>query len=186
MSNNTILQINSSGRQTDSLTKQWSAKITDKLSHENSQVINRDLNSGLPFVDEGWIGANFTDKEQRTPAQQDKLKTSDQLISELQEADHIVIGAPIYNFSIPAVLKAWIDMVARAQVTFKYSEKGPVGLLTGKKAYIAMASGGVPIGSAMDYASNYLKHVLAFIGITDVTIVDIANSDEHLTQIVGV
>ena len=76
-------------------------------------------------------------------------------------------------------------MIARAQVTFKYSENGPVGLLKGKKVYIAMASGGVPIGSAMDFASNYLMHVMSFIGISDVTIVDIANSDENLTQING-
>jgi len=186
MNNKTILQIDSSGRLQDSLTRQLTEKIIKKLSIVNNSVIKRELNTGLPFVDEQWIGANFTDKDQRSLVQKDKLKISDMLIDELMKADHIVIGAPIYNFSIPAVLKAWIDMVARAQVTFKYTENGPVGLLKGKKAYIAMASGGVPIGSAMDFASNYLKHVLGFIGITDVIIFDGANSDEQIAQLRGV
>ncbi len=83
-----------------------------------------------------------------------------------------MIGIPIYNFNIPAVLKAWIDMVARVKLTFEYTANGPVGLLKDKKAFLAFSSGGVPIGSEMDFASNYMKHVLSFIGITDVTVVD--------------
>lgn len=90
----------------------------------------------------------------------------------MQEAEIIVIGSPIYNFSIAASLKAWIDMVARVGVTFKYTSTGPVGLLQNKKVYIAVASGGVKVGSEYDFSYAYLKHVLAFIGLTDVTIVD--------------
>lgn len=185
MLKNTVLQIDSSGRSQDSLTRELSEKITAKLTNSNSQVIKRDLNSGLPFVNEKWIGANFTDQEQRTQEQKDALKVSDHLIAELQSADHIVIGAPIYNFNIPAVLKAWIDMIARAKVTFEYSENGPVGLLQNKKAYIAIASGGVPVGSAMDFSSHYLKHVLAFVGITDVTIIDASQSEQQLEALFG-
>ena len=93
------------------------------------------------------------------------------MIEELKSADTIVIGVPIYNFGIPARLKAWIDLVARAGVTFRYTEAGPQGLLENKRAIIATASGGVPVGSPADFATTYLKQVLAFIGITDVTII---------------
>jgi FMN-dependent NADH-azoreductase len=83
----------------------------------------------------------------------------------------LVIGVPIYNFGVPATLKAWIDMIARARVTFRYTDQGPQGLLTGKKAYLLVASGGTPVGSAIDFATPWLKHVLAFIGITEVEVI---------------
>ena len=86
-------------------------------------------------------------------------------------ADTIVIGTPIYNFSVPSTLKAWIDLVARVGVTFNYTETGPVGLLEGKRAIIAVASGGTQAGSDIDFATTYLRHVLGFIGITDVELV---------------
>ncbi len=117
-----------------------------------------------------------------------KLALSDSLVADLQEASHIVIASPIYNFSVPAVLKAWIDMVARARVTFRYTENGPEGLLKGKKAYLVIASGGVPLGSDMDYASTYLRHVMGFLGIDDVTLVNAnelaqaANENEDVSQ----
>lgn len=180
-----ILQIDSSGRSQGSLTRELSEKITTRLSNNNSEVVKRDLNSGIPFVNEEWIGANFTDKDQRNQKQKESLKISDLLVAELQAADHIVIGSPIYNFNIPAVLKAWIDMIARAKLTFEYSENGPVGLLKNKKAYIVIASGGVPVGSAMDFSYNYLKHVLAFVGITDVTIIDASKSEQQLEALFG-
>jgi FMN-dependent NADH-azoreductase len=186
MLKNTILQIDSSGRNQGSLTRKLSEKITSKLTNSDSQVVKRDLNNGLPFINEAWIGANFTDKDERNQEQKEALKTSDLLIAELQAADHIVIGSPIYNFNIPAVLKAWIDMIARAKVTFEYSENGPVGLLKNKKAYIAIASGGVPVGSAIDFSYNYLKHVLAFVGITDITIIDASKSEQQLEALFGV
>ena len=123
MKNNTILQIDSSGRNSGSLTRELSQKITEKLNNDNTLVIKRDLNKGLPFVDENWITANFTEPEQRTEQQNGYLKQSDELVAELIQSDHIVIGAPLYNFLVPAVLKAWIDMIARARVTFKYTDK---------------------------------------------------------------
>lgn len=182
MTNTHVLSINSSGRYQDSLTRQVSEKLVAQLKQQSSvsQTKDRDLAKGLPFIDEQWIGANFTDPEQRSPVQQDKLAFSDALVAELEESGHIVIGSPIYNFSVPAVLKAWVDLIARARLTFRYTENGPEGLLKNKKAYLVMASGGVPIGSDMDLATPYLKQALRFIGIEDVTVIDATKVD--LTQ----
>ncbi len=169
-----LLQINSSGRFEGSITRQLSDLLVKqiKAGQPELEVINRDLATGLPFIDEQWIGANFTPEGERNNSHKETLSFSTELVGELQQADTIVIASPIYNFSIPAVLKAWIDLVARAQLTFKYTENGPEGLLKDKKAYVVVASGGVPIGSEMDFASGYLKQVLGFIGITDVTLID--------------
>ncbi|PCJ48824.1 MAG: FMN-dependent NADH-azoreductase [Gammaproteobacteria bacterium] len=177
MNQQTILQINSSGRLQGSSTRQLSDLVVQalKVNQPDLSIVTRDLVTGLPFIDEQWIGATFTPVEQRTETHKESLEFSDQLVVELEQASTIVIASPIYNFSIPAVLKAWIDLVARAQRTFRYTENGPEGLLKDKKAYIVVAAGGVPIGSAMDFATPYLKQVLGFIGISDVTIIDASN-----------
>ena len=177
--NNNILLINSSAREEGSLTRQMTRYIADQLfdKYSDSKIIVRDVASGLPFLDEQWVAANFTPIKDRTAAQIKKLAFSDELIKELQNANYIVIGAPIYNFSIPATLKAWVDMVARAGVTFKYSDKGPVGLLKNKKAYIAIASGGVKIGTEYDFSSRYLGHIMGFMGITDVEMINVNKYD---------
>jgi len=174
VSNKSILQINSSGRYEGSVTRMVSDKLVSQLHAANTELVinKRDLATGLPFIDEQWIGANFTDPEAREESQKTTLEFSDKLVSELQQAEKIVIASPIYNFSIPAVLKAWVDLVARARLTFQYTDNGPEGLLTGKTAYLVMASGGVPIGSEMDLATKYLIQVLGFIGISDVKILD--------------
>ena len=171
---NNILLINSSGRKHGSSTRQVSEKLTNLLSKQakDTQVIRRDVAEGLPFIDEQWIGANFTPPEDRNDQHSAALEFSDKLVQEVKKADTLVIASPIYNFGIPASLKAWIDLIARARLTFKYTENGPVGLLAGKKAYVVIASGGVQIGSNVDFVSPYIKHVLGFIGITDVTIVN--------------
>ncbi|KGM06199.1 FMN-dependent NADH-azoreductase [Methylophaga thiooxydans] len=171
--NNTILHINSSGRFSGSVTRDISTQLVTQLQQQRGTTpVQRDLAEGIPFIDENWITANFTDPEQRTEAQQTVLGFSDELIEELQQASHIVIAAPIYNFSVPAVLKAWIDQVARARVTFRYTENGPEGLLKGKKAYLVIASGGVPLGSEVDFVSPYLRQVMSFLGIDDVTVIN--------------
>ncbi len=121
--------------------------------------------------DEEWVSANFTNPEERSDEQNEKLRFSDTLVAERKASDTIVIGTPINNFSVPAALKAWIDLIARAKKTFRYTEEGPVGLLEGKKAIVIVASGGTKVGSEIDCAINYLKHVLGFIGVTDVTVV---------------
>ncbi len=168
-----ILKINSSGRSDGSVSRQLVQRAIDRLitAHPEAAVIERDVSSGLPVVDETWIGANFTPGEARTPEQEQKLEFSDELIGELRAADVIVIGVPIYNFGVPASLKQWVDLIARAGETFSYSESGPKGLLEGKRAIVAVASGGAETGSPADFASTYMKFVLGFVGITDVTIV---------------
>lgn len=164
----TVLHIDASARTEGSTTRDLSAQIVAKLGGE---VIRRDLAAPLPVLSEAWVGANFTPADQRSEAQAAELALSDTLIGELKAADTIVIGVPVYNFSVPANLKAWVDLVARAGVTFAYSENGPEGLLTGKRAILAVASGGVPVGSDYDFATSYMRHVLGFIGITDVELV---------------
>ncbi len=169
---NTILRIEASARDADSVSRQLTSKIIDQLGGLCAiRMINRDVSKGIPFVDAAWVGANFTPPEQRTPTQTSALSTSDRLIDELTQADTIVLGVPVYNFGIPASLKAWIDQITRAGVTFQYTENGPVGLLSGKRAIIVIASGGTLVGSTHDFASPYLKHIFGFIGITDVTII---------------
>ena len=165
----TVLNIQASARHDGSVTRQLSDKILTKIAAD--QTITRDLATGLPLLDAAWLAANFTLADDRTDVQRETLALSDTLITEIKQADTIVIGSPVYNFSVPAVLKAWIDQIARVGVTFKYTPDGPVGLLSGKRAIIVIASGGTPVGSDIDYASDYLKHIMGFIGITDVTII---------------
>ncbi|MEO0379143.1 MAG: NAD(P)H-dependent oxidoreductase [Pseudomonadota bacterium] len=164
----TTLHIDSSARFQGSVTRDLSALIVDKFQ---GPVIRRDLTEALPQITENWVNANFTPADQRDATQIDTLALSDQLVDELKAADTIVIGVPVYNFGVPAALKAWVDLVARAGVTFKYSETGPVGLLDGKRAILAVATGGTTVGSDIDFATGYMKHVLGFIGITDVQVI---------------
>jgi FMN-dependent NADH-azoreductase len=168
-----ILEVAASGRSEGSVSRMLSTDLIGALEerHGNIELTRRDLNKGLSFVDEAWINANFTAPEERSAEQRATLAESDALVAELKAADVLVIGAPIYNFGVPAALKAWIDMVARARLTFRYTENGPKGLLEGKKAYVIIASGGVPVDSAIDFATPYLRHALAFIGITDVEVI---------------
>jgi FMN-dependent NADH-azoreductase len=168
-----ILEVSASARRDTSVSRMLSADLIDALKARHGDVTHarRDLADGIPFVDEAWVEANFTPEETRSDAHRASLALSDELVEELARADVLVIGTPIYNFSIPAALKAWIDMIARARKTFRYTESGPRGLLEGKKAYLVVATGGVPVGSPVDFATPYLKHALKFIGITDVEIV---------------
>lgn len=165
----TILHIDASARRTGSATRDLSARIVQHLGA--SRIIRRDLATPLPLLTEDWITANFTPAEQRDATQRDLLALSDELVKELQQADTVVIGLPIYNFSVPAAFKAWIDLVARAGLTFSYTEDGPKGLLEGKRAILAIASGGTAVGSEIDFATGYARHVLGFIGIHDVDVV---------------
>lgn len=176
-----ILKISSSGRIEGSASRALSRDLISALKdrYGDIDVVDRDLATGVPVVDEAWIEANFTPEASRTEQQRKALAFSDTLVAELQNADVLVIGVSMYNFSITATLKAWIDMIARAHLTFRYTENGPQGLLSGKKAYLVVATGGVPVGSPMDFATPYLRHALTFVGITDVEIVaaDRLNSD---------
>lgn len=167
-----ILRIDASARRHGSITRDLNDQIIDRFTRTgNTTVTVRDLADPLPLLTEDWIGANFTDPAERSDAQREVLAVSDELVAELKAADLLLIGLPIYNFGVPGVLKAWIDLVARARETFRYSEYGPVGLLEGKHAIVTVASGGTEAGSDIDFATGYLKHVLGFIGITDVVFV---------------
>ena len=178
-----ILDISASGRHEGSASRDLSSDLIAALEDRYGaiRVKRRDLAKGVPFVNDAWIDANFTPDEDRSARHRETLAYSDELVDELKEADVLVLGVPVYNFSIPAALKAWIDMVARARLTFRYTENGPQGLLKGKKAYLVVATGGVPVGSAVDFATPYLRHALAFIGISDVEIIaaDRLNSDKE-------
>ena len=168
-----ILEISASGRTGLSVSRTLTQDLVSALEdhHGGATIVRRDLNDGVGFVDENWIGANVTPEDERTPQQKERLAESDALVAELVAADIVVLGVPIYNFGIPATLKAWIDQVARARVTFRYESDGSVGLLDGKKAYVVIASGGVPVGAPADFASPYLRHALGFLGISDVEVI---------------
>ncbi len=168
-----VLEVSASGRVGDSVSRVLTQDLIDALEHRYGSVdlTRRDLIDGVPFVNESWISANFTDSDERTAEHRAALAESDGLVAELLEADVLVIGVPIYNFGVPAAFKAWIDMIARARLTFRYTENGPEGLLAGRKAYVVVSSGGVPVDSPADFATPYIRHVLGFIGITDVDII---------------
>ena len=167
-----LLRIDSSGRYQGSSTRTLTDSLIEALAARSAVDVSiRDLAKGISHVDDSWIQANFTDVEERTDQQKERLKTSDDLVAEMQSADVIVIGVPIYNFGVPAALKAWVDMIARARLTFRYTGNGPEGLLTGKKAYLVVASGGVAVDSEADFATPYMRHALRFLGITDIEVI---------------
>jgi FMN-dependent NADH-azoreductase len=145
---------------------------TWRNAHPDGKVIYRDLAAiAPPPVDKAWIFSAHTPEPSRTPEQSAALAPSDELIAELEAADEYVLGVAMHNFSIPSVLKLWIDQVVRAGKTFVYSESGPEGLLHGKKASILVASGGIyeagTPAAAFNFIDPYLKTILGFIGVTD-------------------
>ena len=175
---NTLLQLDSSPMGRNSISRKLTAQFAETWlrTHPGGQVLSRDLTStALPPVDGTWVGAAYTPENARTSDQQQALAMSDSLIAELLAADEYVFGVPMHNFSIPSTLKLWIDQVARVGKTFAYTANGPKGLLTGKKATLLIASGGVyEHGTALaslNFATPYLRTVLSFIGVTDVTII---------------
>ncbi|AZT85742.1 FMN-dependent NADH-azoreductase [Marinobacter sp. NP-4(2019)] len=141
-----------------------------QAQQEDARVISRDLaTENIPHLDQARLGALMTSEAERTPEQQEMVAFADKQIAEVQEADVLVLGIPMYNFSIPSVLKAWMDYVARAGVTFRYTEQGPEGLLQGKKAYVFITRGGF---YGDDHAQTALvRQYLGFVGITDVEII---------------
>lgn len=169
-----VLLVNASSRIHDSVTRQLTENLVNQIDKHYGveQLTIRDVAANpLPVIDESWVTANFTDPTQRTNAQKATLALSDELVNELKATDVIILGVPIYNFGVPAALKAWIDLVARAGLTFRYTSDGPVGLLKEKHAFVVVASGGVAINSEIDFATPYLKQALKFIGIEEVSLV---------------
>lgn len=167
----TVLHINASATREGSVSRAITSNVIQGLQAD--RIIDRDLAAEpLPHVDDAWVKARLIAPNERTDAENRVLKQSDDLISEIQDADTVVFGLPVYNFGAPASMKAWMDLVARPGVTFRYTKSGPIGLLEGKKAIVVYASGGVPMGSEMDFATPHVRLFLKFIGITDVTFID--------------
>jgi FMN-dependent NADH-azoreductase len=162
-----ILRIDASARHDASVSRGLADRIVARFP--DADIVTRDLGGdAVPQVTGTWAQATFTPPADRTPEQRDALAKSDAMVAELQAADVIVISTPIYNFGVPGALKAWADLVARVGVTFRYTETGPEGLLKGKRAIVALASGGTKVGSDLDFATPWLRFFLGFVGITEV------------------
>lgn len=170
----TLLQIKSSifsdGGQSSQLAERFIAAW--RQSNPDGRVVVRDLaQEPVPHLDAARFGAFLAKPEDRTPAQQAVIEHSDALIDELKRADVVVLGLPLYNFGLPSTLKAYFDHVARAGVTFRYTETGPVGLLTGKKVYVFAARGGLYAGTPNETQTPFIRTFLGFIGMNDIEFV---------------
>jgi FMN-dependent NADH-azoreductase len=177
-----ILHVISSPRGENSFSIKLGNAIIDQLKAANpgSTVVINDLTKKtFPHLEEATLSAFYTPAENHTPENKEALKHSDEAIAQIMEADIVIIGAPVWNFGIPSVLKAWIDHIARAGVTFRYSEAGSEGLVKNKTVYIAMASGAVfstgPY-QGYDFVPPYLKGVLGFLGMTDLNLFRVEGS----------
>jgi FMN-dependent NADH-azoreductase len=169
-----ILQVNASARREGANSTKVADRIVERLRAANPGAGHtlRDLAATPhPVLDEAALGALFTPADKRTPEQAARVALDDELIAEIQAHDTIVLGVPMYNFGVPVQLKSWIDAIARAGVTFRYTETGPVGLLSDKTVYLALARGGLYRDTPNDSQVPYLKSVLGFLGLTDVRLV---------------
>ena len=170
-----ILQVNSSARRFENgqgshstrLATEWVQQLREQ--HPDAEVVVRDLaRQPHPVLDEAALSALFTPPEQRSAEQAARVALDDALIAEIQAADLVVLAVPMYNFGITAQLKNWIDAIARARVTFRYTEQGVEGLLTGKQVHVVLTRGGIHKDTASDTQVPYLRAVLGFLGMTDV------------------
>ena len=172
----TLLHIDSSPLYGRSVSRELTAAFVTqwKALHPDSRVIERDLNAtAIPPVTAEWVGAAYTPEPARTPQQREVLSLSDSLLAELEQADHYVIGVPMHNFGVSAVLKLWIDQIARVGRTFAYAAGGPKGLLLGKKATFIIATGGIYDAqtqmASFNFVEPYLRSVFGFLGVKDAT-----------------
>jgi FMN-dependent NADH-azoreductase len=171
----TLLMVNSSPR-ANSVSRQLTKHVAEQWKRNpDNRIIERDLAANPPAIlTDAWIQGNVTPPAQHTAEHQKALAESDQLIAELQTADLIVIGAPMHNFSVSTPLKAWIDQIVRSGKTFQYGEGGPKGLLPAdKRVLVIVTRGGVyNQGSPVDFQVPYLRHMLSFVGLSNITVVD--------------
>ena len=176
---NSLLFVTSSVFGADSKSRQIAAEFVDtwRNAHPGTRVTERDTATTMPHLSLETLGAIMTPAGQRTPDQAAAAQFADSLIEEVEAADTIVIAAPMYNFTIPSTLKAWLDHIARAGRTFRYTESGPAGLLTGKKVFVITGRGGVYSGDSpargLDFQEPYLRAMLGFLGIDDVTFIHV-------------
>jgi FMN-dependent NADH-azoreductase len=171
----TLLQINASINSEKGQSTRLANQFVDAFQkqHPNAKIMLRDVAAGepVPHLNADRFGAFITPPEARNAEQASVVAYSDALIDELKQAEVVVIGLPMYNFGVPSQLKAYFDHIARAGATFKYTEKGPVGLLTDKKVYVFAARGGIYAGTPMDTQTSYVRDFLRFIGLADVEFV---------------
>src|SRR5437870_4198117 len=170
----TLLHIDSSPLYGRSVSRELTAAFVNqwKVSHPDGRVIERDLNaSAIPPVTADWVGAAYTPEQARTPQQREVLSLSDSLLAELEQADHYVIGVPMHNFGVSSVLKLWIDQIARVGRSFSYSDKGPKGLITGKKTTFIIATGGIydhqTQMTSFNVVGTYLRPGFGFLVVTE-------------------
>ncbi len=187
VNNKTILRIDASMRRQKSVSRMLADEMVAALGARKpgTSIINRDLAAGIGIVNAAWIEAERTSEENRTPDQRALLAQSDALVAELHAADDIVIATPIYNFSVPAALKAWIDLICRDKITFSYENDVPRGLLSNKQATVIITSGGAVSGNEIDYATGYIRHILEFIGVRDVTIIDVTGLSKNRQGVIA-
>jgi FMN-dependent NADH-azoreductase len=171
----TLLQINASIHNDNGQSSQLANQFVSvfRQNHPDAKVVMRDVAASetVPHLTAERFGAFIAQSERRTAAQHAVVAYSDALIEEIRRADVVVIGLPMYNFGVPSQLKAYFDHIARAGITFAYTEKGPVGRLTGKKVYVFAARGGQYVGTPLDTQTSYVRDFLAFLGMTDVQFV---------------
>ena len=190
-----ILKINSSIQTEKSVGRKLVDQLVSRFTDTENNIIERDLAKGLPLLTQDMVNAFYTPEDKHTDDQKEQVVTSNLLIKEIEDSEIIVMGIPIYNFSVPASVKAYFDLIARVGITFKYTDKGPVGLFENKKVYVVITSGGTGFMSDADFASAYIKHFLAFIGITDVNFisadqlmmnseVQIENAEKQIAELV--
>ncbi|NVK19209.1 MAG: NAD(P)H-dependent oxidoreductase [Methylocystaceae bacterium] len=187
-----LLVINASPMGDNSVSRKLTASFVEKYKAQKGDdvvVVEHDTASmNLPHADGEILGAYFTPADQRSPEQQAHVDRSDAIIKEIKEADAIVMGAPMHNFGLPSGLKAYVDHFARAGETFKYTEAGPVGLVADKPVYVLATRGGDYSENGypqMDFVLPYLKTIFAFIGVTDVTLLQangLAMGEEAVAQ----
>ena len=190
-----ILKINSSIQTEKSVGRKLVDQLVSRFTDDENNVIDRDLAMGLPLLTQDMVNAFYTPEADRTDSQKEEIVLSNLLIKEIEDSEIIIMGVPIYNFSVPGSVKAYFDLIARVGVTFKYTDKGPVGLFENKKVHVVITSGGTPFMSDIDFASAYIIHFLRFLGITDVNFisadqlminseVQIKNAEKQITELV--
>ncbi len=164
-----VLTILASANPKSSTSGMLAGQVHELFSADSIQI--RDTSQGIPAIDADWISAAYTPEQDRSAAQKQILSLSDQLIGGIVAADELVIATPMYNFSMPSGLKAWIDQVTRVGVTFQYTDNGPQGLLRDKPVTLIISTGGVAVDSEVDFLTPYLRHVMGFLGLKQVTTV---------------
>ena len=169
----TILRVDSGADHPGSVSRRLADELLSRIAGPDDVVVRRAAMEGLPVVTGAWVAAAFAQGDASA------LAESDVLVDELLAADELVLVAPVYNFGVPAAMKAWIDQVVRAGRTFRFTEQGPIGLVPAQRAWIVTASAGTELGSQYDFNTTYLRAILGFIGVTDVRIVGAMQLQMH-------